>query len=138
MSSTAGTPTATTVNSDTRLGRGETLTGGSPEPVGGAVAPRDSSDWQAHRTGIRIYPGVRFPAASRAAMRRAGVRIVAALAGLGALLVPGSARHTSGQATPPASDWQAFQKTVQPFFAKHCFDCRSEERRVGKELRSGR
>src|SRR4051812_43963980 len=26
-----------------------------------------------------------------------------------------------------ASDWKAFQKTVQPFFAKHCFACHGQK-----------
>src|SRR4051812_32719184 len=26
-----------------------------------------------------------------------------------------------------ASDWQAFQKTVQPFFARHCFECHGQK-----------
>ena len=29
----------------------------------------------------------------------------------------------------PATDWQAFQKTVQPFLAKHCFDCHTDKQR---------
>src|SRR6185369_198672 len=26
-----------------------------------------------------------------------------------------------------ASDWQTFQKNVQPFFAKHCFECHGQK-----------
>src|SRR4051794_12022461 len=26
-----------------------------------------------------------------------------------------------------ASDWQGFQKSVQPFFAKHCFECHGQK-----------
>src|SRR5262245_11949635 len=59
--------------------------------------------------------------------------IATAFAGLGALLVSGSHAHSSGQpkdpAPAPASDWQTFQKTVQPFLAKHCFDCHTEKPR---------
>ena len=28
----------------------------------------------------------------------------------------------------PAADWPAFQKTVQPFVAKHCFECHADKR----------
>src|SRR5438093_656284 len=55
------------------------------------------------------------------------MRNVTAVVGLGALLVPGSSPHSSGQA--PVTDWQAFQKTIQPFLAKHCFDCHTEKPR---------
>jgi mono/diheme cytochrome c family protein len=66
--------------------------------------------------------------------RRHGVRIAAAVAGLGALLVPGFPPHGSGQPPPPAGDWQAFQKTVQPFLARHCFDCHTDKERGGVRL----
>jgi len=56
-----------------------------------------------------------------------GVRIVTAVAGLGALLVSGFPPHSSGQGPPPATDWPAFQKTVQPFLAKYCFECHAEK-----------
>jgi hypothetical protein len=29
----------------------------------------------------------------------------------------------------PTTDWQAFQKTVQPFLARHCFDCHTDRPR---------
>jgi Protein of unknown function (DUF1592)/Protein of unknown function (DUF1588)/Protein of unknown function (DUF1587)/Protein of unknown function (DUF1585)/Protein of unknown function (DUF1595) len=29
--------------------------------------------------------------------------------------------------TMPASDWPAFQKSVQPFLAKHCFECHTDK-----------
>jgi hypothetical protein len=62
-------------------------------------------------------------------------KLATAVVGLGALLVSG-APHSSGQPkTPdPSSDWQAFQKTVQPFFAKHCFDCRTDKPRGDVQL----
>jgi hypothetical protein len=60
-------------------------------------------------------------------VRRHSVRIVTAVAGLGALLVSGSPPHGSGQPTAPAADWQAFQKTVQPFLARHCFECHTDK-----------
>src|SRR5262245_52304008 len=65
-----------------------------------------------------------------------GVRIATALAGLGALLVPGSPRHPSGQGAQPApaTDWQAFQKTVQPFLTKHCFECHCDKESGGVRL----
>src|SRR5262249_47961672 len=31
--------------------------------------------------------------------------------------------------TDPPTEWQAFQKTVQPFFARHCFDCHTDKQR---------
>ncbi len=37
-------------------------------------------------------------------------------------------------ASVPAVQWQAFQKTVQPFFAKHCLECHAEKKRGGVRL----
>jgi hypothetical protein len=51
------------------------------------------------------------------------------VAGLCALLVLGSPSHSSGQPVGPTTEWPAFQKTVQPFFAKHCFDCHTDKQR---------
>ena len=31
-------------------------------------------------------------------------------------------------ASKPASDWPAFQKTVLPFLAKHCFECHTDKK----------
>jgi mono/diheme cytochrome c family protein len=59
--------------------------------------------------------------------RRYKVRIATAVAGLGALLVSGSPPHSIGQPAAPAADWQTFQKTVQPFLAKHCFECHTDK-----------
>src|SRR5688572_401694 len=61
--------------------------------------------------------------------RRHGMRIVSAVAVVGALSVSGWPAHSSGQPKAPADDWQAFQKTVQPFLAKHCFDCHTDKPR---------
>jgi hypothetical protein len=58
------------------------------------------------------------------------VRIATAVAALGALLSSTSPLPSRGQnAPPPPTDWQAFRKTVQPFLAKHCFDCHSDKPR---------
>jgi hypothetical protein len=62
------------------------------------------------------------------------VRIATAVAGLGALLLLGSPPPGSGQGTAPATDWQAFQKTVRPFLARHCFDCHTDKARGGVRL----
>jgi hypothetical protein len=59
--------------------------------------------------------------------RRHSVRIATAVAGLSALFVSGSPPPSSGQPTAPAAEWQAFQKTVQPFLAKHCFECHTDK-----------
>lgn len=34
----------------------------------------------------------------------------------------------------PAAQWQAFRKTVQPFFAKYCLDCHADKKRGGVRL----
>jgi hypothetical protein len=60
--------------------------------------------------------------------------IAAAVAGLGVLLLSGSPLYSSGQDTVSATDWQAFQKTIQPFFAKHCFECHTDKKRGGVRL----
>jgi hypothetical protein len=36
----------------------------------------------------------------------------------------------------PAVQWQAFRKTVQPFLAKHCFECHTDKKRGGVRLDS--
>jgi len=45
----------------------------------------------------------------------------------------GAMHARSGQSadTKPASDWQTFQKTVQPFFTKHCFACHAGDKAKG-------
>jgi hypothetical protein len=58
---------------------------------------------------------------------RSSVRIATAVAGLGALLASGSPPPSSGQPAAPAADWPAFQKTVRPFLAKHCFECHADK-----------
>src|SRR5262249_47781859 len=63
-----------------------------------------------------------------------GVRIATAVAGLGAVLVLGTPPHSSGQPPAPATDWQAFQKTVRPFLARHCFECHTDKQRGGVRL----
>ena len=66
-----------------------------------------------------------------------------ALVGLGALLVSGDRRTAAvnPQLRPRRRDWQAFQKTVQPFLAKHCFDCHTDKqtwRRTARPVRTRR
>jgi hypothetical protein len=34
-----------------------------------------------------------------------------------------------GEPSPDSVQWQAFRKTVQPFFAKHCYECHTEKKR---------
>jgi hypothetical protein len=55
------------------------------------------------------------------------LRIATAVAGL--LLVLLTPPYSSGQTTGPTTEWQTFQKTVQPFFAKHCFACHTDKHR---------
>jgi hypothetical protein len=57
------------------------------------------------------------------------VSVAMAVAGLGVLLVLGSPSHSVGQSTVSTAQWQAFQKTVQPFFAKHCYECHTDKQR---------
>src|SRR5262249_61065719 len=66
--------------------------------------------------------------------RHHGVRIATAVAGLGAVLVLGTPPHSSGQPPAPATDWQAFQKTVRPFLARHCFEGHTDKQRGGVRL----
>jgi hypothetical protein len=49
------------------------------------------------------------------------------------LLASITASCAVGQAptAKPTADWPAFQKTVQPFLAKHCFDCHSGKKESG-------
>jgi len=52
-----------------------------------------------------------------------------AVACLGAFLATGLTPRNSGQPTDLKTEWQTFRKTVQPFFAKHCFDCHTDKKR---------
>ncbi len=36
----------------------------------------------------------------------------------------------------PADDWNAYRKTVQPFFAAHCFECHGDKQRGDVRLDS--
>src|SRR5262245_4474563 len=76
-------------------------------------------------------PGRSNQAESRTMMlsRHHRLRVATSAAALAALLASGSPPHSSGQLTGPTAEWQAFQKTVQPFLAKHCFDCHTDEQR---------
>jgi mono/diheme cytochrome c family protein len=63
------------------------------------------------------------------------------------LILPRGASGDDASRGPlPAADWQAYQKTVQPFFSSHCFACHGDKRRGdvrldrftdGKALASG-
>src|SRR5579871_6693764 len=44
-----------------------------------------------------------------------------------AILCPFLVSRASPRDPVPASQWQTFQKTVQPFFAKHCFACHADK-----------
>ncbi len=57
------------------------------------------------------------------------VMIATAVAALAALLASGSPPHGNGQPASRTTEWREFQKTVQPFFAKHCFDCHADKPR---------
>src|SRR5262245_36207565 len=46
----------------------------------------------------------------------------------------GASLHICGQGTAPATEWQAFRKTVQPFLAKHCFACHTDKPRGNVRL----
>jgi hypothetical protein len=65
--------------------------------------------------------------------RQNKMRITTAVAALGALVASVSLPHGSGQPAV-AKEWQAFQKTVQPFLAKHCFDCHTDKQKGGVRL----
>jgi hypothetical protein len=56
------------------------------------------------------------------------VRIAAAVALLG-LLLAGSWTACGGQSTGngPTTQWREYRQTVQPFFAKHCFECHTDK-----------
>ncbi len=62
-------------------------------------------------------------------LRRHGVRVATAVAALGALFVLCAPLHSSDPSTAPVTDWPAFQKTVQPFLARHCFECHTDKAR---------
>src|SRR5581483_6085166 len=66
--------------------------------------------------------------------RSRGIRVATAAAGLGVLLIGGSPPHGRGQPAAPAADWPAFRKTVQPFLARHCFECHTDKQRGGVRL----
>lgn len=57
---------------------------------------------------------------------------VASLAMLGALVAAGESVRAAEPV--PAADWQAFQKTVRPFLAKHCFECHADKKSGGVRL----
>jgi len=44
-----------------------------------------------------------------------------------ALVSRGQSNGTATNAAPQTADWPAFQKTVQPFLAKHCFECHGDK-----------
>jgi hypothetical protein len=79
-----------------------------------------------------------FAEASRADMlpRYLHVRIAAAAAVLCSFLVSSSPPPDSSPSRDqdPAVEWQAFRKTVQPFLAKHCFECHADKKRGGVRL----
>jgi mono/diheme cytochrome c family protein len=62
------------------------------------------------------------------------------IAGVGALLGPFLALTlaTRGGGPPPAagpeSDWKEYQRSVQPFFARHCLACHADKQRGGVRL----
>ena len=61
------------------------------------------------------------------------LRIAAAILCCCVLTAPSRGNDPS-QDPVPAVQWQAFRKTVQPFFAKHCLQCHAEKKRGGVRL----
>lgn len=59
--------------------------------------------------------------------RLPGARAVSAVAALGLLLAPGPTPRGCGQEPTPPADWRAFQQTVRPFLARHCFECHADK-----------
>jgi hypothetical protein len=59
------------------------------------------------------------------------VRIAATVVVLWPFLVSSFALHGSDPSagTNTTADWRTFQKTVQPFLAKHCYECHTEKKR---------
>jgi hypothetical protein len=65
--------------------------------------------------------------------RRDWLRIAAAIAACSVVVAALFASPSGGQSpvkTPP-NDLEAFQKTVQPFLAKHCLECHGEKKQSG-------
>src|SRR5687767_2111710 len=70
------------------------------------------------------------PAVPRTTMlpRHLRIRIVRSVAVLCPLLVLGfSPRGGQAADASPAAEWREYQRTVQPFFAKHCFECHADK-----------
>jgi len=57
------------------------------------------------------------------------VKLAAAVAVFSLALNIGARGGEPSPAPEAASDWRAFQKTVQPFLAKHCFECHAAKKR---------
>jgi hypothetical protein len=66
--------------------------------------------------------------------RRHKLRPAAAVAVLSVVLFTTCGSNARGQSAGTSKDWQEFQKTVRPFFAKHCYDCHTEKQRGGVRL----
>jgi hypothetical protein len=75
---------------------------------------------------IALYSSLRGIAVSRATTFFLGSFVLA----LGLVLALVMAVSGVGQApvSQPISDWPAFQKTVLPFLAKHCFECHTDKK----------
>jgi mono/diheme cytochrome c family protein len=74
-----------------------------------------------------------MPAARRAAARTTilprdrSARIAVAVAVLGPALVVSLASRGQAADTNPAAEWREYQRAIQPFFARHCFECHTEK-----------
>jgi hypothetical protein len=68
--------------------------------------------------------------------RHVRVRIVGAGAVLGPFLALALVSRGGGPpASPdPSAEWKKYQRTVRPFFARHCFDCHADKKRGGVRL----
>src|SRR5262245_29316304 len=92
---------------------------------------RDVAD--SAQAGCSAHLPAARPAAPRTIMppRLFWVRVAGAVAILWPFLVCGAASRGVGPpaSTAPSAQWREYQRTVQPFFARHCFACHTDKKR---------
>src|SRR5436190_2088126 len=68
--------------------------------------------------------------------RQCRLRATAAIAIFCPLLLASLPPQGNSQSADPlpSAEWQAFQQTVQPFLAKHCFECHADKKSSGVRL----
>jgi hypothetical protein len=68
--------------------------------------------------------------------RHRWLRVAGVVAILGPFLILTLATRGGGPSSGagPAADWKEYQRTVQPFFARHCFACHADKQRGGVRL----